>query len=135
VGFFDRIPQDKLEARLAERIADRAVLGLLSRFLKQGVMESGKGWTPTDKGTRQGAVLSPLLANIYRNPLDPLMAQRGWEMVRYADDLVVLCASREQAEQALREVSQWVAEAGLVLYPTKTRIVDASQKAGGDFLG
>ena len=134
-GYFDSIPQDKLEAKVAERIADRAVLGLISRFLKQGVMESGKGWTPTDKGTPQGAVLSPLLANLYLNPLDHRMAQRGWEMVRYADDFVVLCASREQAEQALQQVRQWVAEAGLVLHPTKTRIVDASQKGGFDFLG
>jgi RNA-directed DNA polymerase len=134
-GYFDSIPQDRLEAAVGERIADGAVLELIGRFLKQGVMESGQGWSPTEQGTPQGAVLSPLLANIYLNPLDHLMAQRGWEMVRYADDFVILCASREQAERALAEVRQWVEEAGLVLHPTKTRIVDASQRGGFDFLG
>jgi RNA-directed DNA polymerase len=134
-GYFDSIPQDKLLAAVAERIADRPVLELIQRFLKQGVMESGKGWSPTDSGTPQGAVISPLLANIYLNPLDHLMAQRGWIMVRYADDFIILCESREQAEQALAEVRQWVEEAGLVLHPTKTRIVDASQPGGFDFLG
>jgi len=134
-GYFDSIPQDKLEAAVAERIADGAVLELISRFLKQGVMESGKGWSPTETGTPQGAVLSPLLANIYLNPLDHLMAQGGWEMVRYADDFIILCESQEQAERALAQVRQWVEAAGLTLHPTKTRIVDASQRGGFDFLG
>jgi RNA-directed DNA polymerase len=134
-GYFDSIPQDKLEAAIAQRIADRAVLELIRRFLKQGVMESGKGWSPTETGTPQGAVLSPLLANIYLNPLDHLMAQQGWEMVRYADDFIILCESREQAERALAEVRQWVEAMGLTLHPTKTRIVDASQRGGFDFLG
>jgi RNA-directed DNA polymerase len=80
-------------------------------------------------------VISPLLANIYLNPLDHLMAQRGWEMVRYADDFVVLCESQEMAERALSEIRQWVEQAGLVLHPTKTRIVDATQRGGFDFLG
>jgi RNA-directed DNA polymerase len=134
-GYFDSIPQDKLQAAVAERIADGAVLELIGRFLRQGVMESGKGWSPTEKGTPQGAVLSPLLANIYLNPLDHRMAQQGWEMVRYADDFIILCESQEQAERALAEVRQWVEAAGLVLHPTKTRLVDASQPGGFDFLG
>ena len=134
-GYFDSIPQDKLEAAVAERIADGAVLELIRRFLKQGVMESGKGWSPTETGTPQGAVLSPLLANIYLNPLDQLMARKGWAMVRYADDFIILCGSREQAERALAEVRLWIETAGLTLHPTKTRIVDASQRGGFDFLG
>ena len=134
-GYFDSIPQDKLEAAVAERIADGAVLELIRRFLKQGVMESGKGWSPTETGTPQGAVLSPLLANIYLNPLDHLMARKGWAMVRYADDFIILCGSQEQAERALAEVRQWVETAGLTLHPTKTRILDASQRGGFDFLG
>jgi RNA-directed DNA polymerase len=134
-GYFDSIPQDKLMERVAAHLADGALLRLLEKFLKQGVMETGKGWSPTETGTPQGAVLSPLLANIYLNPLDHLMAQKGWEMVRYADDFVILCPSQEQAEQALAEVRQWVEQAGLVLHPTKTRIVDASQAGGFDFLG
>src|SRR6266581_4698809 len=104
VGFFDNIPQDKLLALMAEYISDGAVLELLRRALKQGVMESAKGWQPTETGTPQGAVISPLLANIYLNPLDHLMAQRGREMVRYADDFVILCESAEQAQAALGQV-------------------------------
>lgn len=134
-GYFDSIPQDKLMMRLKERLADGALLELVEKFLKQGVMESGKGWSPTETGTPQGAVLSPLLANLYLNSLDHLMAQMGWEMVRYADDFVILCATRQEAEQALAEVRQWVEAAGLVLHPTKTRLVDASQAGGFDFLG
>ena len=134
-GYFDSIPQDKLMTAVGEHVADGAVLELIERFLKQGVLESGKGWSPTDKGTPQGGVLSPLLANIYLNPLDHLMAGQGWEMIRYADDFIILCQSQEQAQQALQEVRQWVEQAGLTLHPTKTRIVDASQAGGFDFLG
>jgi RNA-directed DNA polymerase len=134
-GYFDSIPQDKLLVTVAERIADGPLLDLIQRFLKQGVMESGKGWSPTENGTPQGAVISPLLANVYLNPLDHRMAQRGWDMTRYADDFVILCESQEQAERALNEVRQWVEQVGLVLHPTKTRIVDASQRGGFDFLG
>ena len=134
-GYFDSIPQDKLIAAVAERVADGAVLEQIQRSLQQGVMESGKGWSPTETGTPQGAVLSPLLANIYLNPLDHLMAGKGWEMVRYADDFVILCESQEQAQQALQEVRQWVEQAGLTLHPVKTRIVDTRQTGGFDFLG
>jgi RNA-directed DNA polymerase len=134
-GYFDSIPQDKLLHAVAQRVSDGTVLELIQRFLKQGVMESGKGWTPTEKGTPQGAVISPLLANIYLDPLDHLMAGQGRQMVRYADDFVILCASRETAEAALEQVRQWTEQAGLILHPVKTRIVDASQKGGFDFLG
>ena len=134
-GYFDNIPQDKLLTAVAQHISDGAVLELISRFLKQGVMESGKGWQPTETGTPQGAVISPLLANIYLNPLDHLMAQQGWQMVRYADDFIILCASAEQAQRALTIVGQWMEQAGLTLHPTKTRIVNAGQAGGFDFLG
>ena len=134
-GYFDSIPQNKLMEVLARKISDGAILELVQRFLRQGVMESAKEWKPTKEGTPQGAVISPLLANIYLDPLDHLMAEAGWELVRYADDFVVLCASEEEARKALEQIQQWVASAGLVLHPTKTRIVDASQKGGFDFLG
>jgi len=134
-GYFDNIPQDKLLAAVAEHISDGAVLELLRRFLEQGVMESGKGWQPTETGTPQGAVISPLLANIYLNPLDHLMAQQGWEMIRYADDFIILCASAEEAQAALTTVRHWMEQAGLTLHPTKTRIVNASEPGGFDFLG
>ena len=90
---------------------------------------------PTDRGTPQGAVISPLLANIYLNPLDHLRAESGCEMVRYADDFVILCRSREAAEAALAGVQTWVGENGLTLHPGKTRLVDATQRGGFDFLG
>jgi RNA-directed DNA polymerase len=134
-GYFDNIPQDKLLARVAEQISDGVVLELIQRFLRQGVMESGKGWQPTEAGTPQGAVISPLLANIYLNPLDHLMAQGGHQMVRYADDFVILCESLEAAQQVLEAVRQWMSQAGLTLHPTKTRIVNASVRGGFDFLG
>jgi len=87
-------------------------------------------------GSPQGAVVSPLLSNIYLDPLDHRMAEDGFQMVRYADDFVVLCRSREEAERALEVVRQWTAEAGLVLHPEKTRIADAEEMHGGfDFLG
>jgi RNA-directed DNA polymerase len=134
-GYFDHIPQDKLLAAVAERISDGAVLDLIQGFLKQGVLESGQGWQPTDNGTPQGAVISPLLANLYLNPLDHQMAGGGWAMVRYADDFVILCSSREAAEAALATVGDWMRAAGLTLHPTKTRIVDAEAPGGFDFLG
>jgi RNA-directed DNA polymerase len=80
-------------------------------------------------------VISPLLANIYLNGLDHQMAGQGWEMIRYADDTVTLCASLEEAEAALERMRQWMEQAGLTLHPTKTRIVDANQRGGFDFLG
>ena len=134
-GYFDSIPQDKMVEAVAEHMADGAILELIQRFLKQGVMESGKEWQPTEKGTPQGAVISPLLANLYLNPLDHLMAQGGREMVRYADDFVILCQSEQEANEVLAQLGQWVAGAGLTLHPTKTRIVNASQKGGFDFPG
>ena len=134
-GYFDSIPQDQLMEVVAEHISDGPLLDLIQRFLKQGVMESGKEWQPTEMGTPQGAVISPLLANIYLNPLDHRMAKAGREMVRYADDFVVMCESEKEANEVLEQLRQWVDQAGLILHPTKTRIVDASQKGGFDFLG
>ena len=134
-AYFDTIPQDKLLAAVAAKVADSRVLKLIESYLRQGVMETGKGWTPTERGTPQGAVLSPLLANIYLDPLDHKMAGEKREMTRYADDFIIQCKSRAEAENALAMVAQWVSEAGLVLHPEKTRIVDASQPGGFDFLG
>jgi RNA-directed DNA polymerase len=133
-SYFDTIPHTALRARVATKIADGRVLTLLDAFLEQEVM-STMGTTTPEAGTPQGAVISPLLSNIYLDPLDQLMAARGREMVRYADDFVILCRSRDEAEQAMREVQGWTANAGLKLHPEKTRVVDATQKGGFDFLG
>jgi RNA-directed DNA polymerase len=100
-GYFDNIPQDQLMTRVREKISDGRVLGLLEKLLQRGVMESGKDWESTPQGTPQGAVISPLLANVYLNALDHLA----------------------------------VAQAGLSLHPEKTKIVDARQPGGFEFLG
>jgi RNA-directed DNA polymerase len=134
-GYFDTIPHEGLMERVGEKIADSRVLSLIEAMLQAGVMDSMEGWQATEQGSPQGAVISPLLSNIYLNGLDWKMACNGFEMVRYADDFVVLCANQEQAQKALEQISQWVEENGLKLHPTKTRLVDASQRGGFDFLG
>lgn len=134
-GYFDSIPHERLLALVRERIADGRVLGLIEGFLKQGVMEN-TGWTTADEGTPQGGVISPLLANIYLDPLDWLMAGCGLEMTRYADDMVVMCRSHEEAVAALDKLREWMAGAGLTLHPDKTRVVDMNQAGESfDFLG
>jgi RNA-directed DNA polymerase len=133
-SYFDTIPHDGLMKQVARTVSDGRVLGLINAFLSQDVMDGMARWTP-DRGSPQGAVISPLLSNVYLDPLDHLMAAGGYEMVRYADDVVVLCRSREEADQALSRMRAWVAQAGLRLHPEKTRIVNASERGGFDFLG
>ncbi len=132
-SYFDTIPKDRLMGRVRERVSDSRVLRLVEQFLEQGVMDGLSEWVP-DKGTPQGAVISPLLANLYLDPLDHLLAEAGCAMVRYADDFVILCRSHEEADGALEEVKAWVEGNGLTLHPTKTKIVDARTE-GFDFLG
>ncbi|MCA1604246.1 MAG: group II intron reverse transcriptase/maturase [Acidobacteria bacterium] len=133
-SYFDTIPQDKLLEQVAKKVADSRVLALVKAMLRQRVMEGLAHWTPT-AGTPQGAVISPLLSNIYLDPLDHEVAGSGYEMVRYADDFVILCRSKAAAKVALAKVQRWTAQAGLRLHPEKTRIVDATQRGGFDFLG
>lgn len=135
-GYFDAIPHDRLMALVRERIADGRVLGLVEGFLKQGVIE-GTDWQEAKReGTPQGGVVSPLLANIYLDPLDWLIVGSGFEMVRYADDMVVLCRGRGEAAAALELLKEWMAKAGLELHPDKTRLVDmALADSHFDFLG
>jgi RNA-directed DNA polymerase len=134
-SYFDTIPHDRLLALVKERVADGRVLALVESFLRAGVMEEAKGWQPTERGTPQGGVISPLLANLYLNPLDHRMERADRAMVRYADDFVILCRSEAEAHAALDAVRAWVSEAGLTLHPEKTRIVNATQPGGFDFLG
>lgn len=121
-SYFDTIPHEPLMRLVEEKVADGKVLSLVRAFLTQGVMEDQTLWE-ADEGSPQGAVISPLLANMYLNPLDQMMAQEGFEMMRYADDFVVLCKSEEEARAALARIQQWTAQAGLRLHPEKTRIV------------
>jgi RNA-directed DNA polymerase len=132
-SYFDTIPHDRLMTRLRERIADGPVLSLIQAFLQAGILDGLTTWTP-EAGAPQGAVLSPLLSNVYLNPLDHHVAQAGFQMVRYADDFVILCRTPEEAARALELVQQWVVDNGLTLHPTKTKIVDA-RTDGFEFLG
>ena len=134
-SYFDTIPHEGLMALIKERVADGRVLALVERFLRAGVLERAKGWQPTERGTPQGGVISPLLANLYLDPFDHQMERAGWELVRYADDFVILCRSQTQAQAALGQVQAWMEEAGLTLHPEKTRIVNANAPGGFDFLG
>jgi RNA-directed DNA polymerase len=132
--YFDTIPHDRLMEAVGQRIADGKVLDLIESYLQAGVMD-GEELQESEQGTPQGAVVSPLLANLYLNDLDHEAARQGFAMVRYADDFVILCRSREEAERALAWVRDRVSAKGLTLHPEKTRLVDATQKGGFDFLG
>lgn len=131
--YFERIPHEALMKEIGLKVADGRVLALIEAQLKQGVMEEIQEIEP-EEGTPQGSTVSPLLANIYLNPFDHEMEQKGYEMTRYADDAVVLCRSFEEAREALRAIRQWMEAAGLELHGEKTRIVNVF-KEGFDFLG
>jgi RNA-directed DNA polymerase len=133
-SYFDTIPTEPLLKLIKTKVTDNIVLKLIEVFLKQEIWDGLRHWNPA-VGAPQGAVISPLLSNIYLDPLDHLMADAGFEMARYADDFVILCGSLEDAQRALQLVAQWIESAGLTLHPEKTRIVDATQHGGFDFLG
>src|ERR1700733_9898631 len=134
-GYFDSIPHQQLMEKIGKKISDGRVLKLIESYLKAGVMETGKGWEATPEGTPQGGVISPLLANIYLDELDWELARAGLQMVRYADDFVVLCRTEEEACGALERIRRWMDQAQLRLHPEKTKVVDATQRGGFDFLG
>jgi RNA-directed DNA polymerase len=134
-AYFDSIPHDLLMQEVRKHIADGRVLKLLEAFLKVDILDGMNRWTP-EGGTPQGAVISPLLANLFLHPVDCAMAEAGYRMVRYADDFVVFCESHAEAQSALMTVSKLMEQRGLSLHPDKTKIADLSQpKAGFDFLG
>ncbi len=133
-GYFDNISHALMMNKVEQHIADKALLNLLEAYLKQDIMVDGESWK-ANKGTPQGAVLSPLLANIYLNDLDYLIGEK-YRMVRYADDFVILTTSEAEAEKALTEVRQWMESHHLELHPDKTRIVNETDNPNGfDFLG
>ena len=133
-GYFDNISHELMMNKVEHYIADKAVLSLLNAYLKQDIMIDGESWK-ANKGTPQGAVLSPLLANIYLNELDYLIGEK-YRMVRYADDFIILTTSEADAEQALLEVRQWMGKHHLELHPEKTKIVNETDDPNGfDFLG
>lgn len=134
-SYFDTIPHDALLAKFERCISDGRVLSLTEAFLDQDILDGMKRWTPVS-GTPQGAVISPLLANLYLHDLDQLLADQGYCMVRYADDFVVLCQSQVAADKARDTIAEWTQTQGLTLHPEKTHVGDCRQKGQGfEFLG
>jgi RNA-directed DNA polymerase len=134
-AYFDSIDQERLMALIERRISDGRVLALVRQFLRQDIMQGLVRWTPTS-GTPQGAVISPLLANVYLHELDVQMRAAGYEMVRYADDFVVMCATEPQARAALAAIEAWTAAVGLQLHPDKTKVGNCLRPGEGfEFLG
>jgi len=131
-AFFDNLPYPVIMKAVAAEVADGNILRLVQKFLRSGVMEHGV-FKPTNIGTPQGGVISPLLANIVLNQLDWQLHERGYQFVRYADDFVVLCRSRAQAEGARHFVQQVLATLGLQLSVEKSRI--STFRQGYSFLG
>ncbi|MFQ5705785.1 MAG: group II intron reverse transcriptase/maturase [Acidobacteriota bacterium] len=134
---FEAIPHDRLMRLIEDRVSDRNVLKLLRVMLRAGVMEHGTV-RHSVAGTPQGGVISPLMCNVYLNPLDQIWAQHHQDgvLVRYADDLVVMCSSRRSAEYALRTLRRLLGDLGLELREDKTRIVHLGVgEKGFDFLG
>jgi group II intron reverse transcriptase/maturase len=131
-GFFDNIPHRVIMEAIAHEVSDGNILRLVEKFLQAGVMENGV-FKPTTVGTPQGGVVSPLLANIALDHLDWQLHGAGYRFVRYADDFVVVCQTRQQAEQALTLVEQVLTDLGLSLSPEKTKITTYGK--GYEFLG
>ncbi len=134
-SYFETIRHGRLMMELQQRIADSRVLELIESFLKQQILEDLKQWTP-EAGSPQGAVISPLLSNIYLHEVDKAMKAAGYEMVRYADDFVILCKSQQEAEAALARVTELVEQKGLTLHADKTSLVNTQQPGQSfEFLG
>jgi group II intron reverse transcriptase/maturase len=130
--FFGTVDHQKLLSLVVKRVSDGRVLSLIRQFLTAGYIEEGK-YHPTGQGTPQGGVVSPLLSNVLLTPFDREMRHRGYNLTRYADDWVVTCRSRRQAEKVLRLATGILRTLGVVLNPTKTKIVHIRQ--GFEFLG
>lgn len=121
--------------KLEKYISDSKLLGIIEQWLKQEIMEDCKNWVP-DQGSPQGAVLSPLLANLYLHDLDVVISNASGKIIRYADDFVILSKNQETAEYMLKIVQEWVTTNGLILHPEKTHIGNCLIEGQGfDFLG
>jgi RNA-directed DNA polymerase len=134
-SYFDNINQTGLMREIKEKISDSRVLGLIEKFLKQEIISEMRNWIP-EKGTPQGGVISPLLSNIYLNKFDHKMVNKGYNLVRYADDFVILCKSKTEAGNALKETTNWINAHDLELHADKTKIANLTVPGEGfEFLG
>jgi RNA-directed DNA polymerase len=135
-AYFDTINQQQLIELVSGRIKDKNIIELINKFLKQGILERGITFDTDGIGTPQGGVISPLLANIYLHELDVEVSKQGYQMVRYADDFVIMCKNQEQAEKALLVVKAVMDRLNLKLHPDKTGTVDMKQRGSSfQFLG
>lgn len=130
--YFGSVNHNKLIDMVAEKISDGRVLALVRQILKSGYKEKGRQY-PTPSGTPQGGVISPLLSNIYLTPFDNEMVARGYKLTRFADDWLVVCRTKVEAEQVLKAAREILHGLGLELHPTKTRITHITY--GFEFLG
>jgi RNA-directed DNA polymerase len=134
-SYFDTIPKQALIKLVETKISDVNISKLLQQFLDQDVIEGMNQWTPT-AGTPQGSVISPLMSNLYLHGLDELMSNSGVKYVRFADDFVAMCRTRQEAEQALETIRAWVESDGLILHPDKTHVGNCVEwRQGFEFLG
>jgi group II intron reverse transcriptase/maturase len=130
--FFGNVEHELLINKIAEKVSDGRVLRLIRQMLEAGYMEKGKKYATT-QGTPQGGVISPLFSNIYLDSFDHEMVEKGYRLTRFADDWVVLCKTRNEAERALNDARRILSQIGLTLHPEKTRITHI--KWGFEFLG
>jgi RNA-directed DNA polymerase len=133
-SFFDEMDHEILIGKISEHISDSRIIDLIKMFMEAEIDDAGTRHTPT-KGTPQGAVISPMLANLYLNELDWLLASEGNEMIRYADDFVVMCDKAKQAEESRDLIEKWCEENKLKLHPEKTVLTEVTGNQGIDFLG
>jgi len=133
-SYYDSIDHGRMMAEVAKEVSDGKVLGLVEALLQQPVMEEASKWTP-EEGIPQGSTVGPLLANVYLHPVDEAMVRAGQELIRYADDQVILCKTEREAQEALVRLREELTGRGLTIHPEKTRVVDMSQPGGFDFLG
>ena len=132
-SYYDSIDHARLLAEVGKEVADSKVLGLIEAFLGQPVMEDTSKWTPGE-GVPQGSPVGPLLANIFLHPVDEVLVREGYEVTRYADDLLILCTTKREAERALERLRKELTDRGLTLHPEKTRVTNVHRAGGFDFL-
>src|ERR1700688_874724 len=130
--FFGSVDHEKLLTLVAQRVADSRVLRLIKAMLKAGSYGNGRLF-PTERGTPQGGVVSPLLSNILLTPFDQEMRRKGYQLTRYADDWVATCKSAAEARAAVEAAGRILKQLGVELHPQKTRIVHVHE--GFEFLG